>query len=219
MEAEKEELEVGDVRLRAFDHDDSVVSILEDGDPGATGKVGSNPTNMASGFRLIQNGGKRVHDHIEQERGEGVALSNPTKGGEERANLTVDVHSRATTRDHLNDSSDPPVIEALPKTDFPEEGPANRIIGLVEINLQKNHLKVFDTDLMKDFMKDKDPIQDVTTLNVGRLVGVSHTVSQQGHPIGVPFSQNLEDHVNHRDWAELTNVRGTRNLGDERDRP
>ena len=33
MEAEKEELEVGDVHLRAFDHDDRVISILEDGDP------------------------------------------------------------------------------------------------------------------------------------------------------------------------------------------
>ena len=52
---------------------------------------------------------------------------------------------------------DPPVVKALPKKDLPEEGPANRIVGLVEVNLQKNRLEVFDADLMEDFMKNKDP--------------------------------------------------------------
>ena len=65
MEAKKEELEVGDVHLRAFDHDDRVVSILEDGDPRAPRKVWGNPTDVASGFCLIKDGGQSVHYHIE----------------------------------------------------------------------------------------------------------------------------------------------------------
>ena len=120
----------------------------------------------------------------------------------ERANLTVDVHGRATARDHLHDSSDPPVVETLPKKDFPEEGLVNHIVGLVEVNLQKNRLELFDADLMKGFMKDQDPIQDVTTLNEGRLVGMRHTVCQQGHPIGIPFGQDPEYHINHCDGTE-----------------
>ena len=154
LEAEEEELEVGDIRLRAFNHDDSVVSILEHGDPGATGEVGSNPTNMASGFRLIKDGRQRVDDHIEQEQGEGVALSDPTEGGEERADLTVYVHGRATASDHLHDTSNPPVVKALPKKDLPKEGPANRVVGFMKVNLQEDRLEVFGADLMEDFMKD-----------------------------------------------------------------
>ena len=72
----------------------------------------------------------------------------------ERANLTVDVHGRATARDHLHDSSDPPVVETLPKQNFPKEGQTNSVVGLVKINFQENRLKVFRPDLMENFVKN-----------------------------------------------------------------
>ena len=53
LEAKKEELEVGDVHLRAFDHDDRVVSILEDGDSRAPREVGGNTSDVARGFSPI----------------------------------------------------------------------------------------------------------------------------------------------------------------------
>ena len=78
---------------------------------------------------------------------------------EARASTTIiNWKGHATARDHLHDSSDPSVIEDLPKKDFPEEGPANRVVGFVEIDLQKDRLKAFDPDLVKDFMKDQDSI-------------------------------------------------------------
>ena len=118
-----------------FDHDDGVVGILEEGDPEATGQVGGDPTNMASSLSLIQDGGKRVHHHIEQERGEGIALSNPTEGGEVRADLPIDVHGSATARDHLHYSGDPTVVKALPEQNFLKEGPTNNVISLMKIDL------------------------------------------------------------------------------------
>ena len=45
--------------------------------------------NVASSLSLIEDGGKRVHHHIEQEWGEGVAFSNPTKSGEVSTNLPL----------------------------------------------------------------------------------------------------------------------------------
>ena len=76
--------------------------------------------NVASSLSLIQDGGKSVHHHIEQERGEGIALSNPTKGGEVRADLPIDVHGGATAGDHMHHSGDPTVVKALPEQNFPK---------------------------------------------------------------------------------------------------
>jgi len=119
----------------------------------------------------------------------------------------------------LHDSRDPPVVKALPKKDFPKEGPANRIIGFVKIDLQKDHLQVLDPDLMKNLMKHQDTIQDVPTLNEGLLVRVGNPICKQGHPIGVPLGQDPEDHVNDRNRAELADVSRPRDLGDEGDGP
>ena len=70
---------------------------------------------MASSLSLIQDGGKSVHHHIEEEWGEGIALSHPTKGREVRDDLPIDVHGGATAGDHLHHSGDPAVVEALPE--------------------------------------------------------------------------------------------------------
>ena len=60
---------------------------------------------------------------------------------------------------------------------------------------------------------------DITTLNEDQLVVVGNAISKQGHPIGVPFCQYTEDHINHHNGAELTDVGSPEHFGDERDDP
>ena len=48
---------------------------------------------------------------------------------------------------------------------------------------------------------------------------MGNCVSEEGHPIGVPFGHDPENHINHCDRAELANIRGTQDLGDEGHNP
>ena len=43
---------------------------------------------------------------------------------------------------------------------------------------------------------------------------MGNRVSEEGHPIGLPFGQDPENHINHCDWAELANIRGARTTGE-----
>ena len=89
----------------------------------------------------------------------------------------------------------------------------------MEINLKEDHAEVLRPGLMKDFVEDQHPIHNIPPLNEGGLVGVGNVIGQPGRPIGVPFGQDPENHVDNRDWAELADVGGPRNFGDERDDP
>ena len=89
----------------------------------------------------------------------------------------------------------------------------------MKIDLQKDRLQVFDPDFMKNLVQDQDPIKDEPALNERRLIRVSDPVGQQGHPIGVPFGQDPEDHVYDRNRAELADVSRPRDLGNEGDGP
>ena len=53
--------------------------------------------DMASKFGLIQDDSEGIDHHVEQKRGKGASLSNPTESGEVGADLPVDVN-RGLTR-------------------------------------------------------------------------------------------------------------------------
>ena len=95
----------------------------------------------------------------------------------------------------------------------------DRVVGLVKVELKEHCAVVLGSNFMEDFVKDQHPIQNKSALDEGGLVGVGDKVRKKGYPIGVPFSQDPEDHIDHRDRAELANVGGTRNLGDEGNDP
>ena len=95
----------------------------------------------------------------------------------------------------------------------------NRVIGFMEVKLQEDRPVVFGADFMEDLVKDQHPIQNEPALDEGGLVGVGDRVRKKGHPIGVPFGQDPEDHVNHGDRAKLADVRGPRYLWDEGNDP
>jgi len=88
----------------------------------------------------------------------------------------------------------------------------DRVVGLMEGELKEHRAVVLGSDFVEDFVKDQHPIQNKSALDEGGLVGVGDRVRKKGHPIGVPFGQDPEDHVNHGDRAELADVRGPRNL-------
>ena len=48
---------------------------------------------------------------------------------------------------------------------------------------------------------------------------MSNAICKKGHPIGVPFCKNPEDHVDDRDQAKLAYVGCAKHLGNERDYP
>lgn len=73
---------------------------------------------------------------------------------EERSHFTININSSATTRHQLHDPGNPTVVKTLPKQHFPKEGPVDRVIRLMEIDLKKDRLLVFYFDLMEHFMKD-----------------------------------------------------------------
>ena len=50
----------------------------------------------------------------------------------------------------------------------------DRVVSLMEINLEEDRFKVFPFDFMKNLMEDQDPIQDIPTLNERGLVRVGN---------------------------------------------
>ena len=73
----------------------------------------------------------------------------------------------------------------------------------------------FHPNLVEDFVEYQHPIQNKSALYEGGLVGMGNRVSEQGHPIGVPFGQDPEYDINHCDWMKLADVGGARDLEDE----
>ena len=53
--------------------------------------------------------------------------------GEEIANETINQNGSMTTRDQLHDTMNISAVETFSKEDLLEEGPSNRVIGLLEI--------------------------------------------------------------------------------------
>ena len=76
-------------------------------------KVWDHAVNVAGQFGFVKNGREGIGHHVKQERRERVALADPTKCGEEGANLTVNVNSGPTAGDKLHNSGHPTVIKAL----------------------------------------------------------------------------------------------------------
>ena len=141
-------------------------------------------------------------------------MSNPTGCGEVGADLAIDVHRSATAGDHLHHSRDPTVVKTFAEQNFPKEGPTDRVVGLMEVDFQEDGLEVFGASLVKNLVKDEDPVKGKPPLDEGRLIRMGDAVGQRGHPIGVPLCQDAKDHIDHCDRAELANIRSARNLGD-----
>ena len=64
------------------------------------------------------------------------------------------VHSGPTAGDELHNSGHPPIIKALAEQDLPKEGPVNRVIGFMEVELQEDRAMVLGPDFVKDFVED-----------------------------------------------------------------
>ncbi|KAE8781169.1 hypothetical protein D1007_45614 [Hordeum vulgare] len=88
----------------------------------------------------------------------------------------------------------------------------DRGIGFVKVNLEEHDTLVSSLDLMEDLVKDEDSIEDKLSLSERRLIRMMDPRHNKGRPSGVPFGQDTEYHVDNRNGAKLSNIRGPMDL-------
>jgi hypothetical protein len=112
FKAHEEEFKVRNFLVRTLDEDERVVDVLEMSET-TRQKVWNQPMDVSGRGSSREDPRQSFIDEVEEQRGEGITLSNPSLISEKLPHFTIDRNSSLTPRDKLQNPVDVTFVKSF----------------------------------------------------------------------------------------------------------